>query len=335
MEKTYRIEKCDSKVQWDEFILANNGHPLQLWGWGDLKAGYNWQVERFFVVEDDDSIGAVQLLIRTLPKPFAPLLYVPRGPVIVSNDHAAAVYEQLIAYVKRAHKAVAITVEPDSDQPPVGEEWRESSNSILLAETVVISLDRADGSILAEMSPDTRSHIRQAAGNNLTIKKLGNPDDITACLDIYKQTAQREGFSLHKDQYYYDLHDKMGDHSVIFGCFDDGNSLVAFVWLVVTESVAFELYDGVSQRGQELSAEYAVKWEAIRRIKQWGVSRYDLNGLLGGEHNAFKSGFAPQTYRSAGTFDWKLSPAYGLWYRLLRIRSRLRSKKHRRDDTIS
>lgn len=334
MERTYRIEKCDSKVQWDEFVLANNGHPLQLWGWGDLKAGYNWEVERFFIVEDDDSIGAVQLLIRTLPKPFAPLLYVPRGPVIV-GDNTSAVYEQLIAYVKRAHKAVALTIEPDSDQLPAGEEWRESNNSILLADTVVIALDRADGSILAEMSQETRAHIRQAAGNNLTIKKLGNPDDVTACLDIYKQTAEREGFKLHKDQYYYDLHDKMGDHSVIFGCFDDQESLIAFVWLVVTEAVAFELYDGASQRGQELAADYAVKWEAIRRIKQWGVGRYDLNGLLGDQYDAFKKGFAPHTDRQAGTFDLALSPLYGLWYRSLRIRSSFKSKKHRRDDTIS
>ena len=334
MEKTYRIEKCDSKVQWDEFILANGGHPLQLWGWGDLKASYNWEVERFFVVENDDSIGAVQLLIRTLPKPFSPLLYVPRGPVVVA-DNAVAVYEQLIAYAKRAHKAVGLTIEPASDQPPTGEEWRESHNSILLPTTVMIGLERADGGILADMSPETRGRIRKAAGNNLTIKKLGNPDDITACLEIYKQTATREGFSLHKDQYYYDLHDKMGDHSVIFGCFDSDGELIAFIWLIITETVAFELYGGASQRGVELDAEYAVKWEAIRRVKQWGVNRYDLNGLLGNKTDAFKRGFAPTETELAGTFDIPLSPLYSLWYRLLRIRSGFKSKKQSQEDIIS
>lgn len=78
MEKSYRIEKSDSKVHWNEFVLEQGGHPLQLWGWGDLKAVYNWEVERFFIVEDDATIGAVHL-IRKLPKPFGNCCMVPRG----------------------------------------------------------------------------------------------------------------------------------------------------------------------------------------------------------------------------------------------------------------
>lgn len=328
MEKTYRIEKSDSKVHWDEFVLENGGHPLQLWGWGDLKAAYNWEVERFFIIEDDATIGAAQLLIRKLPKPFGQLLYVPRGPVVV-GDNYAAVYEQLVAYAERAHKAIALTVEPDSDLPPLGEHWVQSSNTILSPHTLILDLTRPEGSLLADMSKKTRQYIRKSAADGLVVKKIGNPDDITECLEIYKETASRAEFNLHKDQYYYDLHDKLGENSVIFGCYDNG-TLVAFLWLAISESVAFELYGGVNERGQELRANYTLKWEAIRRVKQWGVQRYDLNGLINDGISNFKRGFGSHENELAGTYDIPMSWLYPLWSKILpggkRVIQRLRRR---------
>lgn len=326
MEKSYRIEKSDSKVHWDEVVLEHGGHPLQLWGWGDLKAAYNWEVERFFIIEDDVTIGAVQLLIRKLPKPFGQLLYVPRGPVVI-GDRKAAVYEQLIAYAKRAHKAVSLIIEPDSEEAPTGEEWVKSDNTILSPHTLVLDLTRPEGSLLADMSKKTRQYIRKSAGDGLVVKKIGNPDDITACLEIYKETADRAKFNLHKEQYYYDLHNKLGENSVIFGCYE-GSQLVSFLWLAISESVAFELYGGVNARGQELRANYTLKWEAIRRTKQWGIERYDLNGLINDGISNFKRGFASHENELAGTYELPMSWLYPLWSKVLptgkRILQRLR-----------
>lgn len=317
MEKSYRIEKSDSKVHWDEFVLEHGGHPLQLWGWGDLKTAYNWSVERFFVVEDDVTIGAVQLLIRKLPKPFGQLLYVPRGPVIV-DDKAAEVYEQLIAYVKRSHTAVALSVEPNGDQPPAGEDWIRSANTILPFHTIQLDLKRPEGSLLANMSQEVRDAIREAGNQELTIKRIGNPDDITDCLDIYKQTAERQAFHLRKDQYYYDLQNKLGENSALFGCYEN-NQLVSFLWLALSESVAFELYSGASEHGVELKAEQLLRWETIRRMKQWGIDTYDLGSVTDHENDSAR-GFSADTFDHAGTFDIAMSPLYSLWRRVVRMR---------------
>ena len=317
MEKSYRIEKSDSKVHWDEFVLEHGGHPLQLWGWGDLKTAHNWSVERFFVIEDDVTIGAVQLLIRKLPKPFGHLLYVPRGPVIV-GDTAAAVYEQLVAYAKRSHKAVALTVEPVGDQPPAGEGWIQSTNTILPSHTLLLDLKRPEGSLLADMSSEVRDAIREAGNQQLTIKRIGNPDDITDCLDIYKQTAERQAFHLRKDQYYYDLQNKLGENSALFGCYEN-DQLVAFLWLALSESVAFELYGGASERGMELQAAQLLRWETIRRMKQWGIDTYDLGGVTDHENDTAR-GFSADTFDHTGTFDIAMSPLYSLWRRVVRMR---------------
>lgn len=313
MESSYRIEKSDSKVHWDEFVLEHGGHPLQLWGWGDLKATYAWDVERFFIIEDDTTIGAVQLLIRKLPKPFGQLLYVPRGPVVV-GDKQLAVYEQLIAYVQRSHKAVALTIEPGGTHQPTGEGWIPSPNAILTAETVVLDLTRPEGSLRASMNQSARDRLREATSHSLTLRRIGNPDDITECLEIYKEVAARNRFNLHKDQYYYDLQNKLGENSCIFGCYEEG-VLVGYIWLALSESVAFELFSASNARGEDLKAIDALRWEAIRRTKQWGIEHYDTNAA----DDTFES-FSTNTFTHAGTFDLPLSSTYKLWRWALRMR---------------
>lgn len=73
------VEICDQQEVWDDEVLSREGHPLQLWGWGETKAAHNWRVTRVFVKDDEKIIGAAQLLIRTLPKPFNALVYIPKG----------------------------------------------------------------------------------------------------------------------------------------------------------------------------------------------------------------------------------------------------------------
>src|SRR5680860_550183 len=77
------LKQCQDKQEWDDYILENGGHPLQLWGWGDLKASHGWKAYRFYLNNDKEkTIGAVQLLVRRLPWPLRSLAYVPRGPVV-------------------------------------------------------------------------------------------------------------------------------------------------------------------------------------------------------------------------------------------------------------
>ena len=77
--------------------------------------------------------------------------------------------------------------------------------------------------------------------------------------------------------------------------------------------MAFELYGGMNEVGQELRANYALKWSVIRTMKDWGIEQYDFNGLLNDGVSAFKKGFASHETKLVGTYDKALSPAYILW----------------------
>lgn len=146
----------------------------------------------------------------------------------------------------------------------------------------------------------------------MSIKMVKNRAELAGCLELYKETAKRAKFNLHKDQYYYDVFDKLGEHSPVFAAYVDGKP-VAFLWLAITADTAFELYGGVNEIGQQLRANYALKWYAICKCKEWGLSRYDFGGLVEGGVTTFKMGWAEGETHLAGTFDRPLTKYYFVW----------------------
>lgn len=305
------VESCETQAAWDSEILARGGHPLQLWGWGEVKAAHNWKVKRLFVLSGEEVIGAAQLLIRVLPLPFKALVYIPRGPVCAEREREV-VLEALAAYAKQSCGAVAITIEPDWEDMSDINGWKKAVNTILIPRTLILDLSLNEDVLLGNMTKKTRQYIRKSAGEAIEIRRVKNREELDACLAIYKETAERAGFGIHGDQYYYDIFDKLGEHSPVFAAFQ-GVKPVAFLWLAISQRTAFELYGGMNDEGQRLRANYVLKWQAIQTMKKWGIDLYDFNGLLNDGVSTFKQGFADHETLLVGTFDKPLSPLYGIW----------------------
>lgn len=308
------IKRCQSRQDWDDYVLEHGGHPLQLWGWGDLKALHGWTADRLYLYDAEDQImGAVQLLIRRLPWPFRTLAYVPRGPV-VDEANRGEMLKLLAEYAKQTYHSVALSIEPDSYEYVVPQWWGKSKNHILPARTIVLDLTKSESELLNDMVKKTRQYIRKSASEAIKIKKVRSQEDLDKCLEIYHATAKRADFNLHSDQYYHDVFNKLGDHSPVFAAYVDEQP-VAFLWLAISADTAFELYGGMDDLGQQLRTNYALKWHAILKCKEWGLSRYDFGGLIEGGVTTFKLGWASQETHLAGTFDRPLSMFYGLWSR--------------------
>lgn len=320
------VDTCEDAEVWDNKVLDLGGHPLQLYGWGELKSAHNWSAVRLIIADDTATIGVAQVLRRKLPGPFRSLYYIPRGPVAL-DGRESDVYEALSGYAKQHLKGTVLTVEPDSEKGPDTKGWRHSHNTILIPRTLILDITKPEDELLSAMTKKTRQYIRKSGREGVTIRQVSSRDDIARCLEIYHQTAARAHFALHGDQYYYDVHDKLGEASVVFMAYE-GDTPVSFVWLAISSSTAFELYGGMNDRGQELRANYALKWHAITKCKQWGMSRYDMNGLLNDGVSTFKQGFASHETMLAGTYDYPLSPLYGVWTTVLpKVRAVLRKFK--------
>lgn len=305
-------KNCTEQALWDEVVHDLDGHPLQLWGWGELKAAHNWHAHRvLFTDEGEVVVGAAQILVRPLPGPFRRLCYVPRGPVWHA-DREQEVLAALTNYTRQHLPGTVLTVEPDDESVifPVG--WKQSPNTILIPQTLILDLNKAEEALQEVMTKKTRQYIRKSSREGLVIRQLHDPEEIRKCLLIYHETAARAGFSLHNDTYYYDVEQYLGDSSVLFAAYE-GDDPVAFLWIAISSATAFELYGGMNARGQELRANYMLKWHAITKCKAWGITRYDMNGLLNDGVSTFKRGFADHENTLVGTYDYPLGPLYGVW----------------------
>lgn len=310
------IRPCDDKRVWDDSVNDLGGHPLQLWGWGELKAAHNWQVQRVLYESGDGAVaGGAQILSRHLPWPFRSMYYLPRGPfgALASSQEAMA---ELTDYVRAHKRGVVLTAEPNQETAEWGSGWRQSSNTILIPRTLILDLSRSEEELLSAMTKKTRQYVRKSERDGVTIRRLRTHEEIADALAIYHDTAERAHFAIHDDQYYYDCAEQMGESSLIFGAYFEGE-LVSFVWLVISSEMAFELYGGMNQKGQELRANYALKWYAIRKCKEWEIARYDMNGLLNDGVSTFKEGFSDHETLLAGTYDFPLSPLYVVWAKFL------------------
>jgi len=306
------LRQCTDRQEWDDYVLDNGGHPLQLWGWGEVKSAHGWSANRMFLTDDDGQIlGAAQVLVRKLIWPFKSIAYVPRGPV-VAEDSRAQLLISLADHVKSAYGSVALSIEPDTEEFVVPSGWVRSKNRILPAETIILDLKKSEDDLLSAMAQKTRQYVRKSATEAGTIKRVKTKEELEKCLAIYHDTAGRSKFALHSDQYYYDVFEKMGDYSSIFASYIDDKP-IAFLWLAISGDTSFELYGGMDENGQQLRANYALKWYAIRKCREWGMSRYDFGGLIGGGVSNFKRNWSETETELAGTFDKPLSALYGLW----------------------
>lgn len=321
------LQRCSDKEQWDDYILENGGHPLQLWGWGQVKAGHGWVAERIFAYDDEKVVGAAQVLIRRLPTPFRSFAYIPRGP-LVDAARSTEFLDALASLVKRDHHSVSLSIEPDLVEFDVPEGWVRSVNKVLSAETILLDLRKSESDLLADMAKKTRQYIRKSAAD-VDIRQAKTRDEIDACLDLYALTSKRAGFNTHDRQYYLDVFLQMQDHSPIYMAYE-GDVPVAFLWLAISEKTAYELYGGMNDRGQELRANYALKWYVMRKVKEWGLERYDFGGLVAGGVATFKQGWSADTTLFVGTFDKPLSPLYSLWVKGLPLAKKTLQKIRRK-----
>ncbi|WP_018155157.1 lipid II:glycine glycyltransferase FemX [Demetria terragena] len=330
------VEPCLDPTAWDAEVNSAGGHPLQLWGWGELKARYDWTAHRYFVRDGAEIVGSAQVLLRRLPTPLKNLAYVPRGPQAAEGDRAR-VLAALSAHVKAEHGSVALSIEPDWAEPfspmpkkdagqltesglsvgPTG--WLKgladvgfarSNNTGLIPSTLIVDLTPDEDELMKGLGSSTRQNVRKSfRAENVRFGLVTEQADLDQILAINRETARRADFAVHSDDYHAAIRDLLGDRSQLLAAWE-GQEVVAFVWLVVSDTTAFELYGGVNQRGMKLRLNYGLKFHAMTHVKAQGVHRYDFNGLLNDGISDFKRQFAKHEDRLIGTWDKPLSPFY-------------------------
>ena len=308
-----RYREVGDAEEWDGLVAAHDGHPMQSWGWGELKAHTGTWAAHRVACEDDAGafMCAAQVLVRKLPWPFRAIAYAARGPVVEDPARVPEAADLIAAWCKEHLHAVSLKVDPAVTGVELSETWRPSA-TVLLARTAVLDLSPDEDALMASLhSKKARQYIRKARRSGVTVR-AATRDDVAGILELYHHTAEQDDFALHEDGYYEAAFDLMGDVNQVFVAEYEGR-LQAFLWNVTMPSTAFELWGGVSDEGKGLRANYLLKWEAMCAAKAAGARLYDLNGLLNDGVSRFKMFFVDEPTEWIGAWDRPLSPLYAVW----------------------
>ena len=305
-------EKITDQSEWDALVASHDGHPLQLWGWGSVKSTNGWRATRIAVKDESGDVrGGAQVLEKPIPLIGKTLAYVPRGPWCAESDRAA-ILESLRDYVQTHFAAISLTIEPDWETRTGLEDWEHSSGHILIGDTLRLDLTKSIDDLLSVIPSKRRYDIRTSTKKLTSLRRLTDPDELDAIIELYHDTAARAGFGVHNDAYYRTIHEQLADGSVILVAYED-TTPVAFTWYAVTPYIAFELYSGISERGQRLRANYGLRWYGIEYFHHQNVKIYDFNGLLNDGISTFKRSFADHENKLVGTYVYQLSPWHTIW----------------------
>jgi len=316
---------------WDSLVQASpQAHPLQLWGWGELKRQNGWTPHRLVEAE---GAAVAQMLVWSVPRLGWKLAYVPRGPLTAGPD-----VETLSALAEYAAGIGAFTlqVEPswsaESSTPING--WQECKRPILMSETFVLDLSIDEADLMAQMARKTRQYIRKSASEGVRVELDRDGRYLDQALEVYQQTATRAGFGLQAESYYKKLLDELGGSNRLFVALID-DKVEAFLWLATAGTTAFELYGGVTGIGEAKRANYTLKWSAIQQMKAAGITYYDFNGNLHDGVGRFKQSFGPRLVEYRHSLERVLKPAQFQTFRRLWPLAKPLGRLLRRSDTQS
>lgn len=324
------LREVVAAAEWDGLVAAHPfGHPLQCWGWGEVKAASGWSARRLAVYDAAGFRAGAQVLTRALPGlPFT-MSYVPRGPVVAPDDaDALAELARALKRHGREQRAIFCKVDPawptGADHALAAAGFVPTVETIQVADTYTIDLAQSLDAILANMRGKTRQYIRKAEREETEIVRDVTGEHLAACYTMYEETARRAHFGLHPRAYYERLFSQYPPkRQYLYVAFRHGEPL-SFLWMVCAGRLAVEFYGGVADAGQEWKSNYLLKWRAIQEMRAAGYAIYDLNGRVNEGISQFKQGFGPADTTWVGAFDAVYHPLlYAGWSRGLPLARRL------------
>jgi len=350
-----RVIVCSEgdRARFDAAVAASpSADVLQSYEWGEVKAGTGWDALRLLVEDGDGTARAACSVLRTVPvRGVPPLLYAPRGPVLLDEADSEALGALLDAIRRRAGRGFLFKCDP-----PVRE------GSALARALVDTGLRRVSGGAFGGVQPVAVMVLDLTAGPDEVFKRFkskwryncrlaerkgvsvrdGGREDLASFHDLYVETARRDGFVGRARTYFERLWDMLEPRGMLkmWVAEFEGVPVASIICTMMGERVIYN-YGASSNEQRNLMPNHLLQWTAIRWAAEKGFKTYDFRGVspvrdgeIVEQHlaglNQFKEGFGAEYLEYAGEFDLPLrSGWYAIWRtaapRAISLRARLRS----------
>ena len=335
MAKRYALRALPGSEQamWDAFVQQHpQGHLLQSWGWGELKASRQWHPLRLALwdTQTNEMVAAAQVLQRVVPPVpahLAHLAYIPKGPLLdwsartEDGSSLAQIFLSRVRTFLSRRGALALQLEPNLERESAeGQAALRCLKELGLGETrhvqplrtITLDLQPDEETLLARMKEKWRYNVRLAARKGVEVRVAQSLADVQAWYALLETTGERDQFGVHTCAYYRKAWEILGarQQARLFLAYAEGE-LLAGIFVSLLGDEAIYLYGASSNARRNLMPNYLLQWEAIRWAKQAGGRRYDFWGIpetdeeeeaMAGVYR-FKSGWGGRVVRFLGTYE--------------------------------
>lgn len=320
-EKLERVSLSVTPTHWDAWLATNpTSHPLQLSGWGALKARFGWEVRRISLLDEKGEIAAgAQLLLRSAYG--VKMAYVPRGPLVDwGNDEQRWTLFELIELECRRLGVGVLKIEPALPDTPANRAllhasgFRPSAQTIQPPSTIMIDL-ADDDALLAAMKPKWRYNVRLAERKGVTVRVMQR-SDLPTFHQLMRETGERDGFDIHNDAYFDAAFDLLTPNHAAFLVAEYAGEPLAAIVVALAGKTAVYLWGASSERERSRMPNHALQWAGLRWARERSAACYDLWGIpddLGQLAMALASGSGDGVASEALPVQLETLPGHGLW----------------------
>ncbi|MCF8226611.1 MAG: peptidoglycan bridge formation glycyltransferase FemA/FemB family protein [Bacteroidales bacterium] len=215
---------------------------------------------------------------------------------------------------------------PDSEYQELRVNFKTSNKNLhksqsdnLPVNTIFLNLRNDPEQLIMKMKPKTRYNIRLSLRKGINVKSYG-PEYLDEWYMLYKETAARNGVTLHDRDYFKTVLESTkknpdNETDVRLLMADHHGQYLAAMFLVLSSKRGTYLYGASSGHKRNMMATYALQWEAIRISQESGCTEYDMFGIAPNADPShpmyglyrFKSGFGGHMFHRMGCWDYPLS----------------------------
>jgi len=317
------IKKIEDKKIWNDFVTEHgprSGSFLHSWEWCEFQGGQT------IGMYQNNKLEAVAHLIENGLPAGKKYLYCPRGPVSSALWYVGDLVEALAEY-SREQEVMFIRFDPPAEGTGrlSGRGFKKTA-TVQPKQTLQLDLSKGADRLLAEMHHKTRYNIRLSAKKDITIEVV-DPGQFDRVWPVFEQTAQRDKFRLHGQEYYQrmllcgtDTREGVNVRSVVTRYKDE---IIAATIMIDFAGVRTYLHGASSNKHRNLMAPYAIHWHEIQDAIKQGYRYYDLWGVSDTNPawkgiTRFKRGFGGKEINYPGTYDLPLKKTEYFLYQLVR-----------------
>lgn len=328
---TIRFVTPDEITSWDDHLAKNpdGGNVFQSTEVAETKRANGW-TPRYLLI-DNLAVTILEKSVFTHGK----FWYLPKGPGTTSTDELLAILPDFKTFAKQ-HGVFAVKLEPEIIESDDAHQVLASAGLIRTkaiqpnSSTVVVDLEPDLDDILMSFNQKGRNALRRAERDGVTTQPVEvTEQNMRKMFDLLSETAAgRFASSLRSYEYYRQFwlsFAKTGHGSLFFAEYQ-GRLVAAAYCMYLGDKSLYK--DGASLRDKvTYGASHLLQWEAMRWMKERGVTSYDLCGAphSSAVHDTtnhfygigkFKTQFNKHITDYVGCYDLVVSPkAYARWQR--------------------